>query len=341
MWRNPLFIVGLGVVVVAFAIVVNLTSPEDDDRNAPARPPQTAKTAPEMPVSKTAPHKAARAADTDLPVFDVVRVSPSGDTVIAGRAAPGATVIIKDGQTEIGRITADEKGEWVYLPGDPLPPGNRYLSLETIGADGKVLTSPDVVVLAVPERSDTGPMVAEERTTEPLAIRMPRAGEGPSRLIQGDGPQKIDFDISAVDYTPAGRVIISGRAPAGDGVALYMDDAPLGTTRADAGNGWSLTLKDKLAPGVHKLTAEHLNPAGKVLGRVSIPFRQDQDEVMPRLAAGQAVVVQPGNSLWRIARRVYGEGVQYTIIYRANRKQIDDPDLIYPGQVFQVPKPTN
>ena len=62
---------------------------------------------------------------------------------------------------------------------------------------------------------------------------------------------------------------------------------------------------------------------------------------MPNLADGQVVVVQPGNSLWRIARRVYGEGVQYTIIYSANKQQIGNPDLIYPGQVFQVPKPSN
>ncbi|MEQ8805722.1 MAG: LysM peptidoglycan-binding domain-containing protein [Rhodospirillales bacterium] len=339
MWRNPLFIVGIGLVVVAFAIVVNLTSPDDGMDDDAARPPAQALTAPGKTPSTPAPERAARTGDPNLPTFDVVRVSPTGDTVIAGRAAPGATVIIKDGQTEIGRITADDKGEWVYIPSDPLPPGNRYLSLETVGPDGKILTSPDVVVLAVPERTDTGPLVAEERTTEPLAIRMPREGEGPSRLIQGDGPQKIEFDISAVDYTPTGRVIVSGRAPAGDDVALYMDDTPLGTARADDQNRWSLTLKDKVAPGVHKLKAERLDSAGKVIARVSIPFRQD--EIMPDLAAGQVVVVQPGNSLWRIARRVYGDGVQYTIIYRANSRQIGDPDLIYPGQVFQVPKPTN
>lgn len=327
------------MVVVAFAIVVNLTSPDDGKDDDAARPPAQALTAPGKGTPATAPERAARTGDPNLPTFDVVRVSPTGDTVIAGRAAPGATVIIKDGQTEIGRITADDKGEWVYIPSDPLPPGNRYLSLETIGPDGSILTSPDIVVLAVPERTDTGPLVAEERTTEPLAIRMPREGEGPSSLIQGDGPQKIEFDISAVDYTPAGRVIISGRAPAGDSVNLYMDGTPLGSAQADARNRWSLTLKDKVAPGVHKLKAERVNPAGKVLGQVSIPFRQD--EIMPNLAAGQVVIVQPGNSLWRIARRVYGEGVQYTIIYRANKQQIGDPDLIYPGQVFQVPKPAN
>ena len=270
----------------------------------------------------------------------MVRVSPTGDAVIAGRAAPGATVIIKDGQTEIGRISADDKGEWVYLPNDPLPPGNRYLSLETIGPNGEVLTSPDVVVLAVPERSETGPLVAQERTTEPLAIQMPRLGEGPSRLIQGDGPQKIEFDISAVDYTPTGRVIISGRAPSGDGVRLFLDGDELQSTTATEQNRWSITLKDKVPPGVHKLSAERLAAAdGKVISRVSIPFRQD--ETMPNLADGESIIVQPGNSLWRIARRVYGEGVQYTIIYRANKTQIDNPDLIYPGQVFQVPKPTN
>ena len=336
MWRNPLFIVGLGVVVVAFAIVVNLTSPDDKEDDVR---PAAALTAPDKAAPKTAPDRPAKLGQSDLPTFDVVRVSPTGDTVIAGRAAPGATVIIKDGQTEIGRVTADDKGEWVYIPNDPLPPGNRYLSLETIGPDGKVLASSDVVVLAVPERADTGPFVAEERTTEPLAIQMPRAGEGPSRLIQGDGPQKIDFDISAVDYTPSGRVIISGRVPSGDQVALYLDNAPLGKTDGDAQNRWSMTLKDKVAPGVHTLKAERLDAGGKVIGRVSIPFRQE--ESMPNLASGEAIVVQPGNSLWRIARRVYGEGVQYTIIYSANKQQINDPDLIYPGQVFKVPKQTN
>jgi len=47
--------------------------------------------------------------------------------------------------------------------------------------------------------------------------------------------------------------------------------------------------------------------------------------------------VQPGNSLWRIARRLYGTGFGYTQIFEANKNRIADPDLIYPGQVFEVP----
>lgn len=47
--------------------------------------------------------------------------------------------------------------------------------------------------------------------------------------------------------------------------------------------------------------------------------------------------IERGDSLWRISRRVYGEGERYTLIYDANQDQIRDPDLIYPGQVLVLP----
>ena len=49
------------------------------------------------------------------------------------------------------------------------------------------------------------------------------------------------------------------------------------------------------------------------------------------------VIIRRGDNLWTIARRVYGEGLRYTQIYEANANQIRDPDLIYPGQVFDLP----
>jgi nucleoid-associated protein YgaU len=59
-------------------------------------------------------------------------------------------------------------------------------------------------------------------------------------------------------------------------------------------------------------------------------------------AASQAtepprMVIQPGNNLWKLSRQVYGKGIRYTVIYEANKSQIRDPDLIYPGQVFVMP----
>ena len=75
--------------------------------------------------------------------------------------------------------------------------------------------------------------------------------------------------------------------------------------------------------------------AGTVAARIELPFQRDrmQEE---GLADGR-LVVQPGANLWRIARRVYGRGTRYTVIYQANREQIRDPNRIYPGQMFVLP----
>ncbi len=54
-----------------------------------------------------------------------------------------------------------------------------------------------------------------------------------------------------------------------------------------------------------------------------------------------SVIIRRGDSLWRISRRVYGRGIRYSTIYLANRDQIADPDLIWPGQVFRVPEKTS
>jgi len=48
--------------------------------------------------------------------------------------------------------------------------------------------------------------------------------------------------------------------------------------------------------------------------------------------------VAKGDSLWRISQKHYDTGRLYKRIYRANRRQIADPDLIYPCQKFKVPR---
>ena len=86
--------------------------------------------------------------------------------------------------------------------------------------------------------------------------------------------------------------------------------------------------------------AEHnlgtsVGPDGRVTARTEIPFQMANTHAgMPD---DDTVVVQPGNSLWRIARRSYGEGIHYTLIFEANQDQIRDPNRIYPGQIIALP----
>lgn len=55
------------------------------------------------------------------------------------------------------------------------------------------------------------------------------------------------------------------------------------------------------------------------------------------LPSALTVTVQPGFTLWRIATENLGDGIRYVQVFEANRDQIRDPDLIYPGQVFTIP----
>jgi nucleoid-associated protein YgaU len=56
--------------------------------------------------------------------------------------------------------------------------------------------------------------------------------------------------------------------------------------------------------------------------------------VVPKIAT---TTVSRGDSLWRLSHLAYGAGTRYAVIYQANRQQIRNPNLIYPGQVFVVP----
>jgi nucleoid-associated protein YgaU len=51
----------------------------------------------------------------------------------------------------------------------------------------------------------------------------------------------------------------------------------------------------------------------------------------------ETYTVQSGDTLWKIAQEAYGSGAEYMKIFEANRDQLDNPDLIRPGQVLKIP----
>ena len=289
------------------------------------------------------------------PTFDVVRVNPAGDAVIAGRAAPGASVSVMSGNLLVGTVKADERGEWVLIPEKPLGSGSRELSLEAKLPGADAVKSENVVVVAVPDRADG---------SKSLAILTPRKGGGPSKVLRAaksnktdakastinqvspatlkpaqdatSAPERPTVTLDSVDYDEKGDLILSGKSDVGAIVNVYIDNKPAGQAVGDHEGTWELRPADAVSTGDHRLRVDQIGTDGKVAHRVELPFTR-AEPAKTKLAEGQ-VVVQPGNSLWRIARHKYGEGTLFTVIYNANREQIRNPDLIYPGQVFALPK---
>ncbi len=144
------------------------------------------------------------------------------------------------------------------------------------------------------------------------------------------------MSVDVVDYDQSGNVTMGGQAQPGTQVQIYVDNSFVGRVEVPGNGRWTVTPVATIAPGRYLLRVDQLGGGGIVTARAELPFtRADVSEVT--MQEGRAVVVQPGNSLWRIARRVYGKGLMFSDIYRANRDQIRNPDMIYPGQIFVVP----
>ncbi|NVK18929.1 MAG: LysM peptidoglycan-binding domain-containing protein [Methylocystaceae bacterium] len=312
-------LIALGLISVLAAILLTLYL---DDETVDVQKEQTEQAEPAQKETQQPEEKTVNV----RPSFDVVRINPDGDAVIAGRSTPKASVeVIDGGETVLGSVMADERGEWVFLPTTPLEPGERELSLRATNPDDSIMTSEDVVILVVPEQKG-----------ETLALAMSKDGKGPIKALQTPGGEALTLSIDAVNYDKNGNLSLSGSAPEEAAVFLYLDNEFLGNTTADDRGSWSISPKVTVAPGVYQLRADHVDENKKVLNRVTIPFSRAEN--MQHVPEDRKFVVQPGNSLWRIARRVYGTGFDYAVIYRANEEQISDPDLIYPGQVFEIPE---
>jgi nucleoid-associated protein YgaU len=276
------------------------------------------------------------------PSFDIVRVNPDGGTVIAGRAAPHANVTLTADGQKLGTVTADDRGEWVIVPESKLAPGNHQIAIASQLGDSAPVPSDDIVVVVVPRpqvasggQSSGGTQTALAQPQQPLAVVVPRTDQGSTVLQAPSPPQSGLLALQSVDYDADGLVVIGGQAPPGKQVRAYLDNRLIGIARADSSGRWRVKPSGMVPPGLHTLRVDEVDDSGKVLARVESPF--SRAEPLNIAAGDQVVVVQPGNSLWLIATRTYGSGFRYTVIYQANKTQIKDPDLIYPGQVFKLP----
>lgn len=134
--------------------------PAADQQVATGEPPA----APEKPAAPSA-------SGPVLPSFDVVRVEPSGETVVAGQAAPEAKVEVLDGTAAVATATANDRGEWAMALDDALKPGTHDLAIRTTSKDGAVSTLSDQrVAVQVPEAGSKDVLVVLNSPNAPSRV---------------------------------------------------------------------------------------------------------------------------------------------------------------------------
>lgn len=241
-------------------------------------------------ATKTQP-AAAAPAGAKRPSFDIVRVEPSGDTVVAGRAEPHAQVALLDKGAVVARAKADAAGEFAILP-PPLAAGAHQLSL-TMKANGqKKIQSTQSVTVAVPGQKGGGVVVALAAPGEPTKVLSdgaasvaPKAappaqanaiqqqGPKPAATSGATGARKAQVYIRTVETGQKGGFFATGTATPGAKLRLYVNNSPVASVTADPKGRWSLRVERGLTPGSYAVRADQIDPAnGHVLSRAEVPF---------------------------------------------------------------------
>ena len=252
------------------------------DESAPTSPEKQAG----PPAGPSSGSVATDGSSGPVPSFDIVRVEPSGDSVIAARGAPNADVVLLDGDVPIARAKTDANGQVALLP-PPLKPGEHSLTLAiTSGPGGKTVSSQSVAV-SMPDQPKTAPLVALLQPDKPAAIlsgpvagsaptadSTPAAGGGqnPAHVTAVPAPAPSAVVIRSVEVESQGSFYASGKAPPGSASRVYLNGAFVATVTADSNGNWSLKINKGMKPGRYAVRVDQADGGGKVIARAEVPF---------------------------------------------------------------------
>lgn len=190
---------------------------------APASTAAAKAVAPQAATTKAATTKITEPEKTVLaitPSVDVVRIEPNGEALVAGRAAPKSELIILDKGTPIGVATADAFGEWVFVPGEPLPTGSHEFGLVVKSVQGKV---------SIPAPGQTAQPATEQSPAAVEGSESPQDSSGsklqPSGELQQDGNLQQDGGLQKNSgLVPVRKPLVDGASSPATGGDLLLDE---------------------------------------------------------------------------------------------------------------------
>lgn len=277
---------------------------------------------------------------------DQIILAPLSAPVVASVAEPSPA----PGTTETASAAAGTPQPDTPQPDTPLT-GTAPATQEIAAAD----PAPEVPAQAVPAQS-TSPTTSNatsDATSE--AAQAPQAAEAPQEvavlkateqgveLLNVPRPEAMEnVALDTISYSEEGDVQLAGRAQSDTrSVRVYLDNDAVINLPVDEAGRWRGDLPN-VDEGIYTLRVDEISQAGKITSRVETPFKREDPAVLAEAAAAEEgplkqITVQQGATLWGIAQDRYGDGLLFVNVFNANTDSIRDPDLIYPGQIFELP----
>jgi nucleoid-associated protein YgaU len=293
---------------------------EQPPASAVATEPDADTTEPDSEISQT--EEVLEEQEASEPESVVVKAEPEDDTPQAAKVEK-KPILIQAVDVESGKVYIAGVGE----PGDTVNiyVGEDFLGSATIAGNGSFLFEGDYDLKPgrYPIRAD----MVEPGTTDVLA----RAEV--SLLHQPE----VDVAATVADQSPETSNTTVANVETPPQPAAETQDNPSNQIRTDTGPD---TVEDAETTEPVKpdmLQAGNTQTSKTETAQVDNAVDNDNPSIT-EIRTGSSVIIRRGDSLWRVARRSYGAGIRFTTIFEANRDQVRNPHLIYPGQVLKVPE---
>lgn len=307
-----------------------------------------------QPAETVAPKAAEPPAKTaDVPLrLDAVDYNDKGDIIFSGRAKPGTAVRLYVDNGGVGDAVVDSAGNWSFAGNDIIAPGTHTLRADQIDGSGKVVARIElpfqredaaaVAALNAPAQPEPQPQLAPQpEATQTQPVPQPTQPETTQAepAPQPAQPEKTEAQPAAPQTTEIAKAEPEAVTPAPSAPQPSTEQP---STEQQPAEQPSTEQQPAEQPSTGQQPAESQAPE-KTEEVAAAPQPEPEVEAKPaepdKPRSGK-VVIQPGNNLWKLSRVIYGRGINFTVIYDANKEQIRDPDLIYPGQIFAIPNAT-
>jgi len=300
-----------------------------------------------------------------------IRATPKDGPPVLSAQAGIISIPERGGEMIVMLTKPGEASELVQVP-KPAPKPVAKAEPEPVPVPvAKVEPKPEPKpVVKIEPKPEPKPVVKIEPKPEPVIVaKVPEPKPEPEPI-----PDPVAPVLLGAVEVEGNKLFIAGSGEAGRVVNIYLNDKFIGETVVTAQGTFLLETETKLDFGTHKIRADMLaKSSAVVIARAEVPLIHDAPPIpkpvivakapepkvepeparnlgaveieIPQPAAapkrvirtGTSVIIRKGDNLWRVSRRILGRGIRYSTIYNANRDQIKNPSLIFPGQIFKVP----
>ena len=235
--------------------------------------------------------------------IDTISYSSNGDVILGGRGQAGNFVRIYLGNQSIATSEIAVDGYWAVELSD-IEPGIYTLRIDELNPAGDVVSRAETPFKREAAEELAELMAVETEAEEPR-VEVPSESAVVAKAEDEEAQPDLQVETETAPEKPLAQAVTQVE------VNVQPEVAALDGQDEQSSNGGSAVVED--------LPAETA-PALRVPSK---KFR--------------VRTVQPGSTLWAIAKESYGAGIEYFKVFEANKERIRDPDLIYPGQVFEIP----